>query len=114
MGVWTRNLEHQSKDSRAKVGSREPEMCASMRRAMARAAYMGELVVGVLGRLVIVLGSALGLQTWRKCCGAHPSVILPSVPTPIWTMCELLLVQAYQGSNSVLHVRPCGEEKASS
>lgn len=36
------------------------------------------------------------------------------VPTPIWTMCELLLVQAYQGSNSVLHVRPCGEEKASS
>lgn len=53
-------------------------MCASMRKAMARAAYMGELVVGVLGRLVIVLGSALGLQTWRKCCGAHPSVILPS------------------------------------
>lgn len=62
VGIWTRNLEYQAEESRANLGTREPQSVCERERAMARALCMGR--VGVRGAGLSSGAADLGDVLW--------------------------------------------------
>lgn len=85
------------------MGSREPQRICEQEKALARAACLGR--AGSWGAGQTGHGLSSGAADLGDVLGHTPLRYLPSVLTPMWTMHELLRVQAGQGSNSILHVR---------